>query len=191
MKTFFRYLLVVMIGLVLGLGSAFWAIRSSADLAFAHNGVWRTNIMTGSKDLDMYSRVYVAVKYLFAMNKTETIYYEATTDEDGKPLNTDCNYLVIGRAPKARWWSITAYDEDQFLIDNPQNRYAFSGEDLGAEPGEEFKIRLSSDKLKGNWIPTGDGKSLMLLLRLYNPEPEIYDNVEGFPLPKIIREACK
>lgn len=191
MWSLFRYLLAVVIGLALGLGSAFWAIRSSADLAFASNGVWRTNIMTGSKDLDMYSRAYVAVKYLFAMNKAETVYYEATTDEDGKPLSTDCDYLVMGKAPRARWWSITAYDEDQFLIDNPQNRYAFSGEELGVEPGDEFKIRLSADKLKGNWIPSGDGESLTLLLRLYNPSPEVYENVEGYPLPKIIREECK
>lgn len=191
MKTFFKYLSAVVLGLILGLGSAWCVIRGSASTEFIQNGHWRINTLAGSKDLGIYAKAYVAAKYLFALNNSETLYYLAVSDSQGSPLTTDCTYLVKGMAPKSRWWSLTAYDDKNYLISNSTNRYAFSGDDLNVDPGQEFQVLLGSEPRKGNWLPIGKGKSFNLILRLYNPSPEVYQNVASYPLPQIIKENCK
>jgi hypothetical protein len=70
----FKIILCVVIALILGIGSAFWAIRNTSQAAWLHNGAWRVNLAIGSEELGMYSRAAVAFGGLFAMQKSEAIY---------------------------------------------------------------------------------------------------------------------
>ena len=57
----------------------------------------------------------------------EAIYFVAGTDDDGDPLMANQEYEVVlvatTRLP-ARWWSITAYGKDHFLIKNRLNKFS-------------------------------------------------------------------
>ena len=42
-----------------------------------------------------------------------------------------------------------------------------------------------------NWLPTGNQNQLYLALRLYNPQPAVYENPAGVELPRIIKGECR
>ena len=179
-----------MLALVLGLGSAYYALsidlRSKSSVA---NGPWITNLETGGTNADNYVRTLVAITGLLALNKDETLYYTATTDSAGEDLHGNCSYRIEGRDPHARWWSITLYGIDHFLIDNPSNRYAVGQTNVIRGADGAFVIRLSTVPEPNNWIATSpDGFDITL--RLYNPGETIKANPATAPLPKIVKEAC-
>ena len=192
MKLCIKITTCVLIALSLGIVSALWAINSPPGENYnVTNGAWRTNLAIGSSQAGMYIRALVARTGLFALNKSETIYFVADTDDNGEPLSSSCDYRIEGKDIETRWWSITAYGEDHFLIANENNRYSFNGHDVIRKADGSYRILMSSTARSDNWLPTGNQNQLYLALRLYNPQPAVYENPEGVELPRIIREECR
>lgn len=154
-------------------------------------GPWGTSLAAGSSSANPYLRAWIARHALLALRKEETIYFSAYTDEDGEPLRGDRDYRIEGRAPDARWWSITAYGEDDFLIPNEPGRYSWGSTEIGLDEEGRFTIHLSRTPKPGYWLPAGEAKRLCLSLRLYNPGPAYYDraSLRNVELPRIIREG--
>lgn len=191
MKTVFKCVAVLIIALILGVGSALIIIRSPSAKAAIKNGAWNVNLAIGSKQAGMYTRAVVARIGLFALNKSEAIYFSASTDDDGQPLHSGCDYRIEGNDLDARWWSITVYGADQFLIPNEKNRYAYNGKNVKREKDGSYQIHVSSAPKEKNWLPAGNEKQLHFLLRLYNPEKSIYENSGKVKLPHIVKEGCR
>ena len=179
-----------MLALVLGLGSAYYslnvALRNKSSVV---NGPWVTNLETGGANADNYVRTFVAITGLLALNKDETIYYTANTDSAGEALHGNCSYRIEGRDPDARWWSITLYGNDHYLIDNPSNRYSVGQTNVVRNADGTFVIRLSTVSEQGNWIATSP-EGFDVTLRLYNPGETVKANPATAPLPSIVKEAC-
>ena len=123
-----------------------------------------------------------------ALNRSEAVYFIATTDGNGRTLRPQCTYRVEGRNFDARWWSITAYGADHHLIPNPRDRYSYNNTNLARNADGSYTIYLSNTEKGGNWIPTGNGETFELFLRLYNPAPGVLDDVGGIEVPRIARE---
>lgn len=188
--TLLRFVGAVVVAIALGLGSAYYAAfhMPSGDGAVV-NGPWRTNLTTGGANADMYTRAFVALTGLLALNKDETIYFNATTDSAGEALDGKCSYRVEGTDPDTRWWSITAYASDNFLIDSPSHRYAVSKTNVTRAQDGAFVIRVSTIEEATNWIASSaDG--FQLTLRLYNPSVAVKQNPATIALPAIVKEAC-
>lgn len=184
-----RLIGTALLGVLLGLASAYVAVTSLRGENVVSNGPWSTNLATGGADADIYTRAYVALTGLFALNKNETIYYGADKDSGGAPLDGHCSYRIEGSDPDARWWSITLYAADDYLIPNAANRYSLSKTSIVRQGDGGFVIRLSTVPETGNWIPTSpDG--FQVTLRLYNPGQAVRDNPAGVALPSITKEAC-
>ena len=181
-----------MIAFVLGSGSALLLIHHPPVKSGVKNGAWTTNFNVGSSDAGMYLRAVIARIGLFALNKTETIYYKADCDDEGQRLCSSCDYRIEGKEIDTRWWSITLYGEDHFLIANEHNRYAYNMKNLAREPDGTYKIFISMSEKKGNWLPSGkEDQLLSLTLRCYNPKPMLYEQPENIELPRIIKVRCK
>lgn len=192
MKIFFKIIASVLLALILGIVSALWAINSPpGENHNITNGAWSTNLTIGSSQAGIYIRALVARTGLFALNKSETIYFIAETDDNGESLHSNCDYRIEGKDIETRWWSITAYGADHYLIANEKNRYSFNGRDVRRKADGTYHIFMSSYPKAGNWLPTGNHKQLYLALRLYNPKPSVYQNPTGVELPQIIKEDCR
>lgn len=179
-------LCVVVVAVILALASVWWALRASSSSQAVTVGPWQTSLVTGSVDADIYTRARIAIGGLFALNRAEAIYFGASQDDDHKPLRARCSYVVEGRPVAARWWSITAYADDHFLIPNAANRFSYNMGNLKLGPGGTFKVMVSPSEQPGHWLPTGDGSGgFNLLFRLYNPAPEIAANPRTAQLPSI------
>jgi len=202
---------------VLGLGSAYQAVRSGLAGGEVANGPWRTSFVTGSVDADLYTRARVAVGGLLALAPSETVYWNAEHDAEGRPLDARCDYRVTGSELPARWWSVTAYAADHFLIPNDAGRYSFSQTTLAREPAGAWTVRVATQPPTqgplptsgvtagaprseakpsegANWLPSGRAGAtgpFALTLRLYNPAPEVYERPASLALPRIEREACR
>lgn len=76
MKLILKILFTLLVALALGVSSALWAINSPPGENYnLTNGAWRTNLAIGSSQAGMYIRALVARTGLFALNKSETIYF--------------------------------------------------------------------------------------------------------------------
>lgn len=185
--------LMLLVAVTLGAGSALWATWRGLEGGVVSVGPWRTDPATGATNADPYTRASVALTGLLALNASETVYYTAATDSDGKALTVDCTYRLTGHDLPARWWSITAYGADNYLIPNPQERYSVARSSVIRDADGGFTVSIGPDVASGNWIPTGvpAGKTqFTLTIRLYNPAPEVVKKPALSVLPRIVQESC-
>jgi hypothetical protein len=190
-KHLFEILAIVLVALLIGVGSAVWAIESFSKAHAIKVGAWTSNPLVGSVQADMYLRAAIARTGLFALSKNEALYYTAFTDEDGQPLRPECDYVIEGVDLVARWWSITAYDEHHFLIPNDLNRYSYNMKNLRRDEQGRYKIHLSGTPKDQNWLPAAKKGTMSLTLRGYNPAPALAENMGNAELPKIIKVECR
>ncbi|WP_339832194.1 DUF1214 domain-containing protein [uncultured Parvibaculum sp.] len=191
LKLVLKLLASFSVALILGVGSALLLLGSGGLGGTIAIGPWESSDVIGSSEADPYTRARVAIAGLLALNRNETIYFTAATDDEGAPLRTECTYNIFGSDPPARWWSITAYAADHYLIPNPHDRYSYGGNTVAREEDNSFVISIGRGARDGNWIPTGENDgSFTLTLRLYNPSEAAARDPSGIVLPRIAREAC-
>jgi hypothetical protein len=157
-----------------------------------HNGPWFTSEDFGANTASDRVRTMVARKGLFALKKDETIYFTSTRDDDGQALDAACDYVLAGGPLAARWWSVTVYAADDFLVANPANRYSYDMNSVSAGPDGHYAIRISPRPQDGDWLfagQAGDGP-FSLTLRIYNHEAEVHSDLTGVALPSIRKEGC-
>jgi len=198
MKRLLSILLLSLVGLAGGSYYAVSSLRSTiAKKSFSvQNGCW-----TVSKNMDLvdpHQRALIAMAGLFALQSSEVLYFVASKDSDGNPLSSQNDYILEGPAPNARYWSYTLYGHDFFLIDNPKNIYGYNMDNIqyineSQDPEMpsntlgNHQIVLSNQEKEQNWLPSGNEEQIYINLRMYNPAPEVYNNLETIPLPKIKR----
>jgi len=177
-------------GVALGLLATWVTVVRAGFGGSITDGPWRTSLTAGTAESGPYQRASVAIHGLFALGSRETLYYTATTDSDGQNLSGTCVYHVSGRDPQARWWSITAYGADDYLIANPARRYSVSMNSVARSEDGGFVASVARGPAGPNWIPVGDGP-FSLTLRLYNPGAEVRNNPAGADLPRILKVSCE
>lgn len=185
-----RICVVLVVGIALGLLATWLTVRDAAMPGGISNGAWHTNLSIGSTQSDPYTRARTALHGLFALNRRETLYYTAWTDDHGQPLDGRCRYDIVGRDPDARWWSITAYGPDEFLIANPVHRYSVSRADVERARDGTFDIVVAQNAAGANWIPVKTGP-FTLTLRLYNPGSVVATVPADAGLPTVKRGGCR
>src|SRR5260221_8008708 len=119
-----KILAVLCVGTGLGLLATWATVIRGTMSGDVGDGPGRTSRYTGSSEGGPYLRARIAVHGLLALSREETIYYTAERDSEGKTLDGSCAYHIEGRDPPARWWSITAYGADDFLIPDTGDRYS-------------------------------------------------------------------
>lgn len=189
MRIALKILAVLVVGAALGLFVTWATVVRGSMPGGVFDGPWKTNLAVGSEQSDPYTRAAVALHGLFALNRRETIYYTATADSDGRRLDGGCRYAVEGGDPQARWWSITAYGADDFLIPNPAARYSVAKTTVARRADGSFAVTVGGSAGGSNWIPVRAG-SFSLTLRLYNPSPAVALDPEHAALPALKRVSC-
>ena len=118
-------------------------------------------------------------------NLLEDAFYPfVSSDADGNDLTGDQNYTLTfaeGEWPPAgAFWSLTMYDMDAYLVDNPLNRYAV-GDRSNMKPNQDgsLSIYIQSEspgtEKEANWLPAPKSGPFKMALRLYSPEEKVID----------------
>ena len=126
-------------------------------------------------------RALVALAGLGANTVEVALYPKIEQDADGNPLTGEKSYLLhfesYPQVLEGGFWSVTAYGDDDFLIDNPIDRYCINDRSgLRANDDGSVDIILSEDAPKdtANWLPVGDG-GFHLYMRIYTPDMDALD----------------
>ena len=185
-----KILAMLVVGIALGLATT-WATAICGSMgAGVKDGPWVTSLYTGSSEGGPYLRARIAVHGLLALSREETVYYTALADSDGATFDGNCTYRLEGRDPPTRWWSLTAYGADDFLIPNDSDRYSVSMNSVVRNEDGGFAVTLSRTNAHGNWIPVIPGR-FNLTIRLYNPQAEVISDPAQVPLPTVKKVACQ
>jgi hypothetical protein len=185
-----RWIAILLLGGVLGVGSALLAVRHVGGVGAVQVGPWSTPLDGGGTGRDMYTRAAVALQATLALSRQETLYFRAAVDSQGRRLVGNCSYTVHGPDLPARWWSITLYGADHYLIATPEHRYSYASENVARGADGGFAIAISRAPQQGNWLDPGETAELVLLARLYRPTDKAAANPAAIALPAIDRGAC-
>jgi hypothetical protein len=114
----------------------------------------------------------------------DAIYPFGLVDADGQKFNGANKYILRFAKdqipPVDAFWSLTLYDKDSYLVDNPLNRYALGDRShLKLNPDGSLTIYIQSespgaDKTR-NWLPAPKDTPFKLALRLYVPRKQVAD----------------
>lgn len=133
-------------------------------------------------------RTMVALMGLGANTTDVAIYPRTSTDSTGADLTGKKTYTLhfdaLPPTVGTGFWSVTAYGEDNFLIDNPISRYCVNDRSgLHRNPDGSIDVTLSKDAPEDttNWLPVSDEK-FHLFLRIYKPD---WTALDSFPPPVI------
>ena len=133
-------------------------------------------------------RAMVALMGLGANTTDVAIYPKTDVDSTGAVLTGKKTYtLHIEAEPPTKekgFWSVTAYGEDDFLIDNAIDRYCVNDRSgLHRNPDGSIDIILSKEAPEDttNWLPVGEG-DFHLFLRIYKPDTAA---LEGWQPPVV------
>ena len=135
-------------------------------------------------------RAMVALVGLGANTVDVAIYPKTTVDASGAALNGEKTFVLhFDALPPTLdngFWSVTAYGEDDFLIDNPIDRYCINDRsDFKLNADGTLDVLLSKDAPEeiSNWLPVSDGE-FHLFMRIYVPDMAALDAWQ----PPVIRE---
>jgi hypothetical protein len=196
MRTFLYLIATFAAALLLGIGSAWYAIQYGSPLTTTRSGSWASWVNEGNPLADPYTKAHLARSGRLPLTSTIGRYFIAYTDSDGRTLSSGCDYLIEGAPIDARWWSLAVYDDRGSLIDNPAKRYSFNSEETIRHADGTYRINLARNARPENWLPSGDStdRTLVLMLRVFGPRETNAAGVGWVPderLPKIERKTCE
>ena len=124
-------------------------------------------------------RALVALAGLGANTVEVALYPKIEQDADGNTLTGEKSYILhfesYPQVLEGGFWSVTAYGDDDFLIDNPINRYCINDRSgLQANDDGSVDVILSEDAPQNtiNWLPVGAG-GFHLFMRIYTPDMDV------------------
>jgi hypothetical protein len=178
---------LALLAVAIGIGIGIYRIAGvETSEAFFHNGCW-----TGSRDLplgkDKLLTAQVTVFALFALPSSEAIYLFARRDEKKELLNSENDYEIKGNLNqiKAKYWSVTLYGKDLYLVPNSDERFSFNNSSLKTDSAGNFTITVSQQRKGDNWLPAPDKAKFALVLRVYKGEWNYLQGLETTALPTI------
>ncbi|WP_405135326.1 DUF1254 domain-containing protein [Nocardia sp. NBC_01388] len=144
---------------------------------------WDFATNVGAYDTDYLLRANIALQGLGANLAKDAVYPTvfSTADDNGTPIRYTLHF-PDGQLPPARaFWSITAYDADSFLIDNPAGIYAIGHQTpvvKNADGSVDITVQNADPGTAvppGNWLPIPASGRFSLTLRLYAPDQKVID----------------
>ncbi len=149
---------------------------------------------------DYLFRAAIAKYGLWANSPEEAVYPNTAIDGTGKTLSGVNNYVIHfgkGELPPVNnggFWSLTLYNKDRHLHDNPIDRYVINDRTQGLKYSADGSLDIylqnqkpSDPQKESNWFPSPDGP-FSLTMRLYIPAQSVLD---GQWSPPAVRLASK
>lgn len=183
-------LLSLIFGLGAGVLSAYYAIYQDFLKPVTVTGSWHTSREIRLDEWNPYAIANTARYGGLKLTSNNALYFIAKKDSENRDLSGSCEYALAGDGLDAKWWSVTVYNTDGSLIENPAERYSFNSTNLLRARSGGFNITIAANARPGNWIPLKQDADFTIVLRLYLPGERSYLATNENGLPKIERGAC-
>ncbi len=164
--------------------------RAKPDTSLLTNGwmaIWED---IGTYGNDYLRRAYIDFVGLGANIPEDAVYPNCTADINGQALDAKNNYQIHfdedQLPPVHAFWSLTAYNSEEFLVKNDLNRFALGDRDsliYNADGSLDLYIQSSpppQDQL-ANWLPIPKEGLFSLTFRLYWPKEKVLNGQWAIP----------
>jgi len=165
-------------------------IKANPDTSMMTNG-WRVLYEgIGIYGTDYARRVYIDFIGLGANIPEDAVYPSCVFDVNGDRLDGQKKYHIhIAKEqlpPVKAFWSLTAYNADDFLVENELNRFALGDRDnLTYNADGSLDLYIQAEKPTEvpleNWLPVPKSGVFTLTFRLYWPTQEVLDGKWAIP----------
>ena len=165
-------------------------VQHALDRRATRNGWITPPAILGKYGAAYDIRAVVAMIGLGANLPVDAMYPSTRVDGQGQALNGSHRYRLhfdsAQLPPVDAFWSLTAYGDDDFFIDNTLNRYARSSHDpLLRNADGSLDLFVQADppppEQQANWLPVKASAPFQLTLRLYRPRAAALDGRWGPP----------
>ncbi|MCJ2014520.1 DUF1214 domain-containing protein [Methylobacterium sp. J-076] len=185
-------LYALVLGAVLGLGSADWATRGGYPFGGVRIGAWTAWPRAGALTADPYTRAVNARRGEVPLAVGEGLLLTAAEDDEGRTLDAACTYSVAGAVPPARAWTLTVAGRGPRDPARPHIRDGFTSTEILRQQNGRFVIVVAPEVEAGNWLPSPRAEGPMrLALRLYDtPAAANAASLDRGAVPSITRKGC-
>jgi hypothetical protein len=180
----------LLIGLVLGFLLTAGALQEGYGFAPLVVGPWVAWPQTGAPEADPYARAVLARRGEAALARDLGLVFSAHSDSSGAPLDGHCEYRIFGPAPVSRFWTLELAAPNGAPVANAAERHMLTSTEILRREGGGFEIALAREARSGNWLPTGDVRNFVLVLRLYETSLDIGAKPDPAAFPAIRKLAC-
>ncbi len=166
------------------------ARKASPDTSILTNG-WRVLYDgIGTYGTDYARRAYIDFIGLGANIPEDAVYPSCVFDVNGNRLDGQKKYHIHfdkdQLPPVNAFWSLTAYNADDFLVENEINRFALGDrDDLKYNADGSLDLYIQAEKPAQvpfeNWLPVPKTGVFTLTFRLYWPKQEVLDGKWAIP----------
>ena len=182
---------IALAGLGLGLVATALTLDREWDPGRQTIGAWSREGPVDTAASDPYRRALLAETGQVPLALNEGVLFQAQRDDSGFRLLRSCTYRLAGPMSKARFWTLTAIDENERVIDNAAHRFGFTSSDVLRDLSGSFSLVLGPEARAGNWLPTPGRGPLTLDLRLYDtPLSDREGGTAAVVMPSIERQSC-
>ena len=182
------YIILALLGLLIGAYTAWTGAAKIAEIGTGQRisiDGWSADYSIGTTATDPKTRAMVARRGIMALPRSEAVYFTTTQDSGGDVLRENCRYEVSGQTDMgALWWSVTLYDQDDFLPKDAEN-YSINSDQFNS--ANQFNVSIRKD---GDLSHRGAG-NFDLTLRLYKPQDWVISDPERLNLPTVKRLSCE
>jgi len=188
--TAFLVVYSLLLALGLGLGSTYWILKGDPPFGSLSLGPWKAWPTLGSTSADPYMRAILAQRGDVPLATGEGLGFTATTDGEGRPLDSACTYRVGADAPAARLWTFSVYDQNDRLVQTELGRNSFTSAEILRDAQDRFTIALSRSLQDGNWLQLPPSGRFSIVLRLYDTPGAAGTGLTESSFPVIERAEC-
>lgn len=157
------------------------------------DGTWLYSDKIGAAAASDLERARVAIGGPLGLSSKEAVYFVATRDDQGDPLQSQCSYRVTGQPIDTRWWSLTLYDSlTQHYVPNDENRSSWNSVSIPRADGGDWVVNVGPTPQDNAWLPSqaAPDQSFELMLRVYNPSDILRSRLPNIDLPIVERVSC-
>lgn len=187
--------IIYVLALSLGLG-----IYSASQVSMAFDGFdalvigpWQAHPTAGTPEADPFARARAARTGRLALGAAEGTHFVADRDSAGEPLSGRCSYLLAGRMPQARLWTLHVSAPDGSLLagNDPAIVPAIHSRALLHDSDGGFAVTLSARIAPGNWLPLDHDGPVVLKATLYDTSVNSATGLTELVMPTISRLECR
>ncbi|MBL1419156.1 MAG: DUF1214 domain-containing protein [Alphaproteobacteria bacterium] len=195
MKLFLSIVGALLLGLLIGVGSAFQAISTGWGVDMLQNKGWRVHKNLSSPKLSVYAKAYLVNSGQLPLPQDQALYFFTYVDSAGQNLTANCRYTLEGDDMDAFWWSVSLHNTDFMPFENNAHRYSFNMSNIIRKNDGRYNIIISAEVSDGNWLPLNSVASLentrfMMSFRMYGIDKKISENIGQLSLPTLLNKGC-
>lgn len=189
----FAIAFVALVAIGGGTALTYFSIRGADRFGAVTLGGWTAFPIAGTMDADPYSKAMLARDAALALGIAEGITFFLDLDDLGDPFSGNCDYLIEGNAPPARFWTFNIVDTRHrpFNDENTLLPGMLHSGIIAYEPDESMRLQLSSLARPGNWIATPANRNFALAMTLYDSPIASNKGLIDTVFPIVRKAGCR